>query len=97
MSYQNELFLGDIELILDSILERLSSLEQQLIYWLANQNQYLEMATSPSNLELSNLDFLKVIQSLERRCLLEKVTNNSITFFDLNPIFKLKLRDNKLD
>jgi hypothetical protein len=94
LNYNKELFLGDIELILERHLSRLSLLEKKVIDWLAN-NDYLDIFTMPSELELSNIDFLKIVQSLERRCLIEKVTNNGGKVFQLNPVFKQLLKSKK--
>ncbi len=55
------------------------------------------MLNIPPELELSNHDFLTVIQSLNRRCLLEKVTQNGAIFFKLNSIFNFTAKKNIKD
>lgn len=50
------------------------------------------MVNIPPDLELSNQDFLTVIQSLNRRCLLEKVKHNGMITFKLNYIFQYFLQ-----
>ncbi len=92
LNYNQELFLGDIELILERHLSRLSLSEKKVIYWLANNDNYLDIFTISSKLELSNIEFLKIVQSLERRCLIEKVTNNGDKVFQLNSVFKQFLK-----
>jgi hypothetical protein len=91
----NQLFLGDIELILEKHLSRFSLLEKNFIYWLANDHNDLDIFTIPSELELSHFDILKIVQSLERRCLIDKISNDHTTVFQLNPVFKQYLQIKK--
>ncbi|MFM6250580.1 MAG: hypothetical protein ACKPEQ_15770, partial [Dolichospermum sp.] len=69
----NELFLGDIEALLENNLDRLSELENRFINWLATQNEPIDIFQKPADIELSNARFLQIRQSLTRRCLVEKV------------------------
>ena len=65
------LFLGDLEPILKQHYQRLCESEQILLQWLANQDQPVKVSQKPPEL-LAARDFLKAIQSLKRRSLLEK-------------------------
>nr|WP_283762542.1 NACHT domain-containing protein [Roseofilum halophilum] len=65
------LFLGDLEPILKQHYQRISESEKILLHWLANQEQPVEISQKPPEL-LSDADFLKAIQSLHKRSLLEK-------------------------
>ena len=89
LSYNQELlFLGDIELILKRQLERLSPLENKLVLFMANSTELLGISNPPEEIELSKVDFLMTVQSLERRCLLEKIEQNGRKKFKSNRIFK---------
>ncbi|ULB43884.1 ATP-binding protein [Limnospira fusiformis KN01] len=85
---QDELFLGDIEICLASHLERLSALEKKVIYWLATQDEALSLSQKYTDLEISQAKLSSIIQSLTRRCLVEKVTGEEPAQFQLNFIFK---------
>jgi hypothetical protein len=65
------LFLGDLEPILKQHYQRLSESEKILLQWLANQDRPVNISQKPPEL-LADRDFLKAIQSLTRRNLLEK-------------------------
>ncbi len=92
---RNEVFLGDLEPILSSQLERLSELEQQVISWLASQHQEVDLSQKPANRELSKSELWSAMQSLVRRGLVEKISEGGRSQFLLNPIWqqyiKLKL------
>ncbi|WP_293126736.1 NB-ARC domain-containing protein [Microcoleus sp. bin38.metabat.b11b12b14.051] len=88
MTDKNEVFLGDIETYLESHLERLSELEKNVISWLANQDEPIDISQKPANMEVSQAKFMHIIQSLTRRCLVEKVPRKELARFQLNSIFK---------
>ena len=85
---QQDIYLGDLEHLLELHLERLSQSEKQVIYGLANQDQPVNFSENFVDIELSKSDFLNVIKSLIRRCLVEKVEIGERSLFTLNPIFK---------
>ncbi len=85
---QNEIYLGDLEPILESHVERLSPLEKKVTYWLATQNEPVNISQRPTNTELSKSEFLQAIQSLCRRSLVEKKELENQSVFHLNPVFK---------
>ncbi|MFM6532654.1 MAG: hypothetical protein ACKPIB_30950, partial [Dolichospermum sp.] len=90
----NELFLGDIEALLENNLDRLSELENRFINWLATQNEPIDIFQKPADIELSNARFLQIIQSLTRRCLVEKVLGEEGVKFQLNSLFKTYMNMN---
>ncbi len=96
LAYQT-FFLGDIEPILQKQLNRLSELEKQIICWMASQTVNVDISSPLADLELSPLEFLSGIQSLGRRCLVEKLQVEKRSHFVLHPFFKqyIQLNPNK--
>ncbi|MEG4446911.1 ATP-binding protein [Microcoleus sp. AT9_B5] len=84
----NDIYLGDLETILESHLERLSESEKKVGYWLASQAEAVDISQAPADIELSKSEFWQAIQSLARRGLLEKVQVGSGALFLLNPVFQ---------
>ncbi len=91
---EDDLFLGDIELYLESQLERLSELETNVIDWLAHQDEPIDICQKPANMELSQAKFMHILQSLNRRGLVEKVPRKEPAKFQLNYIFKAHIKSN---
>jgi len=83
-----DLFLGDLEPLLESHLERLSESEKKVGYWLATQNEAVHISQQPADSELSKSEFWQAIQSLGRRSLVEKVLVGGRSRFFLHPVFK---------
>ena len=92
MTDEDDLFLGDIELYLESQLERLSELETNVIDWLAHQDEPIDICQKPANMEVSQAKFLHILQSLTRRGLVEKVPRKEPAKFQLNAIFKAHIK-----
>ncbi|WP_333222502.1 hypothetical protein [Microcoleus sp. Pol12A5] len=84
LSY-NSLVLGDLEYLLHKYFQRLSDSEKQVMSWLANQIKAVEISKKPALLELSPSEFLKAVESLRRRLLIEKVQKGDRTLFQLQP------------
>ncbi len=82
LSYDS-LVLGDLEYLLHQHFQRLSDSEKQVMSWLANQNKPVEISKKPALLELSPSEFLKAVESLRRRLLIEKVQKVDRTLFTL--------------
>ncbi|MTJ48910.1 AAA family ATPase [Dolichospermum sp. UHCC 0259] len=91
LTANDDLFLGDIEALLENHLDRLSELENKVINWLSTQNEPIGISQKPADFELSNARFLQIIQSLTRRCLVEKVLGDEVVKFQLNSLFKVYL------
>ncbi len=92
LAEQNDIYLGDLEPSLESQLNRLSESEKKVIYWLATQDQPVNISQKPANLELSKPEFMQAIQSLIRQNLIEKVEEEGRSLFLLNPIFKCYIK-----
>ncbi|MEG4842797.1 hypothetical protein [Microcoleus sp. B9-D4] len=88
LSDVNYLFLGDLQPILESHLKRLSDSEKKALYWLATQNETVDISRKATDSELSQSEFWQAIQSLARRGLVEKVLVGGRSLFFLNPVFK---------
>ena len=84
----NDIYLGDIEPLLESQLERLSESEKKVSEWLASQDEAVDIAQPPADRELSKSELWQAIQSLARRGLVEKVQLEGRSLFLLNPVFK---------
>ncbi len=83
-----DLFLGDLEPILESHLERLSESEKKVLYWLASQNEAVDISRQPADSELSKSELWQAIQSLARRGLVEKMLVGGRSKFQINRVFQ---------
>ncbi len=88
------LFLGDLESLLHQPFNRLSESEKQVMSWLASENAPVSISKMPENMQLSRSHFLKVMQSLGRRSLIEKIQEGDRTFFSLAPVLKEYVKTN---
>jgi len=91
---KNEIYLGDIENSIECHLQRLSATEKKVIHWLANQTEAVEKFPKTANLDLSQSQFWAAIQSLMRRCLLDKLPSETSSYFPINPVFQSYLKRN---
>jgi ABC-type oligopeptide transport system ATPase subunit len=78
-------FLGDLEPILHEHYRRLSELEKLAICWLAKVENAANISEVPADFILSESELLKAVQSLLKRCFLEKVKGRK---FALPPAVK---------
>ena len=83
-------FLGDLEPILKQHYQRLSESEKIVLQWLANQNEPVTINQKPPEL-LPDQEFLKAIQSLTRRNLLEKSS-----YLTLQPVIKQYVKNQNI-
>jgi NB-ARC domain len=88
------LFLGDLESLLHQPFNRLSESEKQVMSWLASETAPVSISKQPENMQLSRSQFLKVMQSLGRRSLVEKIQEGDRTFFTLGPVLKEYVKTN---
>jgi hypothetical protein len=88
LAAENDIYLGDIEPLLESQLERLSESEKKVSEWLASQDDAVDISQPPADRELSHSEFWQAIQSLARRGLVEKVQLEGRSLFLLNPVFQ---------
>ena len=83
---------GDIRYLLSSQIERLSDLEKQIIYWLSIERKPASFSELRSDFvpQVSLANLVEALTSLQRRCLLEKVTSTvrekKLTLFTLKPV-----------
>ncbi|NEQ40930.1 MAG: ATPase [Okeania sp. SIO3I5] len=85
----NSLFLGD-EIIakLDRNFQRLSLLEKQVISQLSQIDKPVTVTEILEKLPLSPPQVLQTIQSLGRRSLIEKITQEKLTLFTVSPVIR---------
>lgn len=86
---------GDIKDLVACQIDRLSNLEQQVMYWLAIEREPVSLSALRSNfIPLVNLgELIEAIASLERRCLIEKHHG----FFTLQPVVMEYLTDRLIE
>ena len=77
--------MGDLEAILHEHYRRLSELEKLAICWFANEKNAVDISEVPADFILSESELLKAVQSLLKRCLIEKVKGRK---FALPPAVK---------
>ncbi|MFB8793946.1 MAG: hypothetical protein U7126_06900 [Microcoleus sp.] len=95
LSYDS-LVLGDLEYLLHQHFQRLSDSEKQVMSWFANQIKAVEISKKPALLELSPSDFLKAVESLRRRLLIEKVQKGDRTLFTVQPAIAEYIKNHTL-
>ncbi|WP_309236522.1 NB-ARC domain-containing protein [Microcoleus sp. FACHB-672] len=85
---KNTLFLGDIRYLLDQQFVRLSDSEKEIMYWLAIEGNPLDITTlrEESLFPVSPSELLTTLASLDRRSLIEKITEKGETLFTLQPL-----------
>jgi NB-ARC domain len=88
------LFLGDLESLLHQPFNRLSESEKQVMSWLASETAPVSISKVPENMQLYRSHFLKVMQSLGRRSLIEKIQEGERTFFTLASVLKEYVKTN---
>ena len=95
-------FLAEDELIItqnitnkcQNLLNKLSTIEQEILLKISESEQPLSRQELSINLELSSLDLINGLQSLQQRCLLQKIEGENVVFV-LAYIFKKYLRMKK--
>ncbi|MCC3470361.1 MULTISPECIES: NB-ARC domain-containing protein [unclassified Microcoleus] len=74
----------DLKDVLDEQFDRTSELEKQVLSLLAKENQPVNLAKLLQNGQISSSDLLNALQSLSRRCLIEKQES----LYTLSPVLK---------
>ena len=94
---------GDIRDLLARQIDRLSNLEQQVMYWLAIEREPITLSELRANFvpQVSLGDLLEALTSLERRCLIDKATPTLIEktcrLFTLQPVVMEYMTDRLID
>jgi hypothetical protein len=81
----------DMKSRFSELFHRLSPIEQQIILELSKCNQPVSREDLRQGLELSSMDLINGLQSLNRRYLLKRIEREKI-LFDLSPLFRISLR-----
>jgi WD40 repeat protein len=94
---------GDIRDLLARQIDRLSDLEQQVMYWLAIDREPVTLSELRADFvpQVSLGDLLEALTSLERRCLIEKAAPTLIektrTLFTLQPVVMEYMTDQLIE
>jgi len=94
---------GDIRDLLAPQIDRLSDLEEQVMYWLAINREPVTLSELRADFvpQVSLGDLLEALTSLERRCLIDKVTptliEGSRTLFTLQPVVMEYMTDRLIE
>ncbi len=85
---KNTLLMGDVRSLLDQPFQRLSVAEKELMYWLALEQQAINLSQLQEKflLPLSASELLETVGSLGRRSLIEKSQKQGETYFSLQPV-----------
>lgn len=100
---QGTLVFGDVRDLLAHQIDRLSNLEQQVMYWLAINREPVTLSELRVDFvpQVSLADLIEALSSLERRCLLDKATPTFIeqnrTFFTLQPVVMEYMTDRLIE
>lgn len=100
---QGTLVFGDVRDLLAHQIDRLSNLEQQVMYWLAINREPVTLSELRADLvpQVSLADLLEALSSLGRRCLLDKATSSLIeqnrTLFTLQPVVMEYMTDRLIE
>jgi len=85
---ENELIITkDIQTNLQSLFDKLSPTEQQIVLKLSNFEQPVFREELKTSLELSSTDFINGLESLQQRYLVTKIKEDKI-MFKLSPVFR---------
>jgi hypothetical protein len=94
---------GDIRDLLACQINRLSDLEQQVMYWLAIDREPVTLSELRANFvpQVSLANLLEALTSLERRCLIDKATptlmEKSRSLFTLQPVVMEYITDRLIE
>src|SRR5919202_437710 len=100
---QGTLVFGDVRDLIAHQIDRLSNLEQQVMYWLAINREPVTLPELRADFvpQVSLADLLEALSSLERRCLLDKATPTLIeqtgTLFTLQPVVMEYMTDRLIE
>lgn len=78
----------ELKVILNQQFERLSTLEKEVISYIGRQIESVATAKLLEDIQISPSELFGAIQSLERRSLIEKQTQDNQTVFTLAPVVR---------
>lgn len=81
----------DMKSRFSELFHRLSPIEQQIVLELSKSNQPMSREDFRQSLELSSMDLINGLQSLNRRYLLKRIEREKV-LFNLSPLFRISLR-----
>ena len=85
---RSSLVFGDIDRLLNRTFSRLSTLETEILYWLATEESAVSLSEIQAKIPLSiyRVELLEAIESLNQRCFIESLESSSGSAFTLWPI-----------
>ncbi|AFZ18285.1 NB-ARC domain-containing protein [Allocoleopsis franciscana] len=93
LKYNPLLLCEELKAILNKHFERLSGLEQEVMSCIGSQVEPIAPAKLLEDIQLSPPELFSAIQSLERRSLIERQTQNDETVFTLAPVVRQYVKD----
>jgi WD40 repeat protein len=77
---EGEIVFGSVRELLAEQFERISSLEQNILYWLAIEREAVSLATLQANFvpALPKSELLEALEQLKRRSLVERIGNSAV-------------------
>jgi hypothetical protein len=88
LKYNPLLLCEELKVILNQHFERLSTLEIEVISYMGRQVESVATAKLLEDIQISPSELFSAIQSLERRSLIEKQTQDNQTVFTLAPVVR---------
>ena len=87
---QRSLVFGEINQLLNKSFKRLSSLEKEILYWLASGSQAMSLSEIQTEIPLSiyPVELIEALKSLNQRSLVEATQIQQRSVFDLSPMIR---------
>lgn len=92
---QEQIAFSEIRLLLDQQFDRLSSLEQKVLYWLAIARTPISLQTLQAEILVPSTHLLETIESIDRRSLLER--DSTVFQLTLQPVIMEYVCDRLID
>ncbi|MGB3512114.1 MAG: ATP-binding protein [Microcoleaceae cyanobacterium] len=87
LSYQPIFLCDELTNVLQQHFQRLSELEKQVIFQLSNEQKPMLLSQLLEKSQLSPPELFQILLSLERRGLINKITETGETLFTVKPVF----------
>lgn len=95
LEYETLILPEALQTELEQQLQRLSSVEIKVMEQIANQSKPISIGEIINKLQLSIQESVNLIQSLKKRLLLDRQSENNLTVFTLNPVWKQYLKNKR--